>query len=691
MANKLDFLTKELVDLAVVEIDRDGIPENRESVSYTVEINNKNYPFKLLVTEAAIIAGKDLSHNDFSSNDLYRSFFEDKTGYKCTTMDTASKYFKEIIFKLSDLLKEDVTILSQFSIKKESSKSKNWYWVLDHTSLIGNKKVHYELRKTSSGIFVELHFEGKKDENDIFQAKIVDLPNGLEWFKWCKSKSLRLKEPVDISSPNAVSILRDKLLQLENEIGDKVRAIIDQDIKDVKMMKASNNNKSKALNQILYGPPGTGKTYNTINKALEICEGDINNLSRSDIKERFNSKVESGQIVFTTFHQSMCYEDFIEGIKPQEPKEDGMPVTYKVVDGILKNICKKANEQNISKENFEEIYNKFLQEIEDNSGSVIHETLVHSKEFTVYCNSKGNLKFHANTEKAYEGVIRKDYLKHYLETGEAKDWPSYIKAVGNYFTEKLGYIKESVFTEKPYVLIIDEINRGNVSAIFGELITLIEDDKRIGNSEALEVTLPYSKAKFGVPANLYIIGTMNTADRSVEALDTALRRRFSFQEMPPKPVLITTEGKLKDQKGILEGIDLPKLLETINERIERLVDKDHKIGHSYFMSVSSLKDLKLAFQNKIIPLLQEYFFGDYGKIGLVIGEAFFENKGKQERSSNIFASFNGYDSSVFMDRPVYCLLNVSDMKDSEFIEAITTLNPNLMTSPKNVVELAEQD
>src|SRR5690606_20783560 len=168
-----------------------------------------------------------------------------------------------------------------------------------------------------------------------------------------------------------------------------------------------------------------------------------------------------------------------------------------------------------------------------------------------------------------------------------------------------------------YALFIDEINRGNVSQIFGELITLIEQDKRKGEENELSLILPYSRKSFSVPKNLSIIGTMNTADRSVEALDTALRRRFSFAEMPPKPELIKTEGKAEN--GIVNGIDLSVLLETINKRIEKLLDKDHMIGHSYFLSVESLKGLKSAFQNKIVPLLQEYFFGDYGKIGLVLG------------------------------------------------------------------------
>ena len=183
---------------------------------------------------------------------------------------------------------------------------------------------------------------------------------------------------------------------------------------------------------------------------------------------------------------------------------------------------------------------------------------------------------------------------------------------------------------KPYVLIIDEINRGNMSQIFGELITLIEEGKRLGNSEELEVILPYSKDKFSVPPNLYIIGTMNTADRSVEALDTALRRRFCFEEMQPKPDLLTDKN--------IGVVNLKELLTTINKRIEVLLDRDHTIGHSYFINLETEQDLRNAFKNNIIPLLQEYFYGDYEKIGMVIGNGFFEVPEKYDK--NVFAEFS---------------------------------------------------
>jgi len=310
-----------------------------------------------------------------------------------------------------------------------------------------------------------------------------------------------------------------------------------------------------------------------------------------------------------------------------------------------------------------------LNEIKKNEGKLVLESIVHAKEFTVYENSKGNLRFHANTDKRYEGVIKKDIIDHYLKTGETLDWPSYVKAVGAHLVTKFQYSKKEQVINKNYVLIIDEINRGNVSQIFGELITLIEEDKRSGRDEALEVTLPYSKTSFSIPANLYIIGTMNTADRSVEALDAALRRRFSFEEMEPKPELIKTHGHVKD--GMVEDIDLANLLTTINKRIEVLLDKDHQIGHSYFMCVSNLDELKSAFKNKIIPLLQEYFFGDYGKIGLVLGAGFVKVSEKKT-DDKLFADFKGYDSSDFSERVIYKTVNVED-KDFNIQAAITSL------------------
>lgn len=236
----------------------------------------------------------------------------------------------------------------------------------------------------------------------------------------------------------------------------------------------------------------------------------------------------------------------------------------------------------------------------------------------------------------------------------------------DFFVKGAGRVPEKKGSRKPknFVLIIDEINRGNVSSIFGELITLIEKDKRASMNEEMEVVLPYSKKDFRVPPNLYIIGTMNTADRSIEALDTALRRRFSFREMSSKPDLLRTEGKIgKEKGGIIEGIDVVQMLQKINQRIEKLIDKDHRIGHAYFMEDTTKKDLQRTFKNKVIPLLEEYFFGDFGKIGLVLGSSFI---GTDQAKEFDFADFKEYDPGITSDLKQRKVYKIKPMEEWDF-------------------------
>ena len=194
-------------------------------------------------------------------------------------------------------------------------------------------------------------------------------------------------------------------------------------------------------------------------------------------------------------------------------------------------------------------------------------------------------------------------------------WPDLLQALTTAGVKLSVPVQPSAPTHEPYVLIIDEINRGNVSRIFGELITLIEPSKRAGADEALEAILPYSKKPFSVPANVYLIGTMNTADRSLAGLDVALRRRFVFREMPPRPELLD---------GVtVSGIDVSKLLTVLNQRIEALLDREHCLGHAYFMPLegdASLTRLASIFREQVLPLLQEYFFEDWQRIQWVLND-----------------------------------------------------------------------
>ncbi len=627
--------------------------------------------------------------------------------FSLSFINTVSNFdFKKIIDDFKEALQNETTVLKNFKVGSYSDKS-YYVKISDHKSLIGSSSVHYEIRSLKSGLAVELHFEGTEENKNSF--KNINLPSNLEWFPWMSARSIRHTGFIGTNEIDIVPKLLVKLFEMENQIGNHIRDIM------VNVSDSENNNDNKFLNQILYGPPGTGKTYNTINEALAICGLAIPE-EREDALELFNALIEKKQIVFTTFHQSMSYEDFIEGIKPQEPSEEGAPISYKVEPGLFKQIAVEAafslaeeNKFRVTEKilDFSDAYDKFKEDIEN--------TLEEGKEARLETKSggyvlvdsisqNGNLAIkHKGKDKPYT-VSKQRLSRLHFEIDDLENVPNFgtafreviggsntttFWAVLNYIREKYLKRKTSERQErkydwddkyevvkslkkedykkrngKPYVLIIDEINRGNISAIFGELITLIEEDKRLGKDEALTATLPYSKDSFGVPPNLYIIGTMNTADRSVEALDTALRRRFSFVEMPPEP------EKIKEGKGleVIDGVNLPNLLSTINNRIEKLLDKDHMIGHSYFMGLNKAADLKQVFHNKVLPLLQEYFFGDYGKIGLVLGDGFFEST--EGNDKDIFAPFNDYDSNGLMQRNVYHLKNLSKMDDLDFIEGV---------------------
>lgn len=436
--------------------------------------------------------------------------------------------------------------------------------------------------------------------------------------------------------------------------------LMQENSKEIKANPKNNQKWTYPLNQILYGPPGTGKTYHTINKALEIIAQSENIAydpnDRESTKELFDDFIQKGQIAFVTFHQSYGYEEFVEGIRPDDSTEE---IHYKVRSGIFKDIAQKA-EQNYLDSLKTEATLQEEKSIKDKIDAFL--TLLIEEEIRIKKTNKGDFgienyddeKIYIDTKdtkikieskiKDLEKLLQskeefstsREMTKKVFGLKNQQQQHTYLFNLYKKFKELEGSLKVETTPPdledsklKPYILIIDEINRGNISKIFGELITLIEESKRIGEKEELKVKLPYSQDEFGVPRNLFIIGTMNTADRSITNIDTALRRRFQFIEMMPNPKVLEN----------LEGIDLAKMLEAINKRIIYLYDREKTIGHAFFIGIKTLQELKETFQTKIIPLLQEYFYNDYEVIEAVLNGNKMIQKEKQKPEGKKFTRF----------------------------------------------------
>ena len=528
------------------------------------------------------------------------------------------KLMNEIKLKLVQELDKE-----KYTTPKKYNRNGCFIWIGTIDGVIGNNTCHYEFYFNENKLYIDAHFEDKY----FSKFSSVGISKGLKHVKWSKDAVRINPDGIEIDDEQIVTKALALLDEMESKIGTELRSIL-MNIKNDKTSEIVELLKAKK-NIILQGAPGTGKTYTTAEVALSILGKDITSYADHDALmndyEKLAIKIDEstgtitdGQIGFVTFHQSMDYEDFIEGIKPKtEPSGN---VTYSVEDGIFKLIANRAAvSKTAAVDNFEECWLKLIKKF-DETDSISILTLSEKASFDIELNEYGdglasrtyedenenwtrgkskffNKKQLYNVYKGLPGIpsgghdnYRKAIIKHMKDTKNGIGLSDY----------KPGAVVE----EKPYVLIIDEINRGNVSKIFGELITLLEADKRTDGNHHLSITLPYSKERFEVPSNLYIIGTMNTTDRSVGNIDYAVRRRFSFVTLESNRLVVLSKNNNDESATAVQLFDaVMKFLKA--NRTDMDID-DLMVGHSYFLA-NSEDELQVKWKYDILPLLREYY------------------------------------------------------------------------------------
>lgn len=445
---------------------------------------------------------------------------------------------------------EDFVEASEYSQKMEEWKRKNPVWFNESLDK------YVDDNKQAKILFLSSHFER------------LQMPIPMEIFKMYKDKVPVRAHLGAFSDIEQIEInTMEERIELEKQILLQKKQII------------------------LQGAPGTGKTYSTAALALSVLDVPFNPNDHNEIMALYDQQRKEKRIYFTTFHQSMGYEDFVEGLKPVVA-DNGKDVLYKVEDGIFKNICMQKDKLDFGRQ-----YQLLLEELK--KGEIMLKTKTDQAPFTVKPNSSDNLSI-SSGKNLQTGDSATSITREKLETRDSKDKNiCYIEVIRDYMDK----IQQA---SKSRVLIIDEINRGNISKIFGELITLLEADKRKGGEHPVSAILPYSKKEFSVPSNVYIIGTMNTTDRSTGRIDYAVRRRFAFFTLEADAEAIESYYKENRELGDKANLLFNAVKKYVNEnKTEDLEMEELMVGHSYFMA-STTEELRLKFRYEIVPLLKEY-------------------------------------------------------------------------------------
>ena len=666
-------------------IDKSNIPSKRKSIAYNVlSLDSRSfYPPPLLIEKAyKISTNKDLPPNFFQNIGKKSPHFKrlEELGFTINSKSKMTIQFNTIIFKKVPANEvgtgTEIAVLKKYFTSGFIDDPKDFLEADDNE---GSKS--YSVKTSYKGIKYNYEIKAYKTQEYGKDRRLIlnhsNDPLGLDR-ETDDYLAIMFNNKITKDSPIEIKVIyknNNFYSEIEKLYGQRSGLVLSKN-KNPELFESFINEKqilspmTQPLNQILYGPPGTGKTYSTITKALDIIGVEYKNYEEA--QELFQNEL-GKRIDFVTMHQSFSYEDFVQGLKPS-PTEDGSGVVFKYKNGVFKEICERAHMDTAWSE-----ANSTLKQITNKKTGLVYsfEDLFESIKLEI----KKNGFFRAKRNNAYFRIkeIDGDSMKTYTKDGEGKlftlnkttlkkfyDDPThemegnnsdYYKGILINYHEGLDQKNNNKFSydqtqnnnDDKFVIILDEINRANISRVFGELIALIEKDKRNGK---LTATLP-SGEPFTVPSNLHIIGTMNTADKSIALVDIALRRRFEFKALYPDPNILKNELKENgfSNNDIQQRVNM---LTCLNRIIRAKKSVDFEIGHSYFMDNDTLVNI---LNKQVLPLLNEYFMYDLKKVKEIIEKTQKDKEGEAIPKPGII-----FNNQIWKDRG---LLEVESIKSAE--------------------------